>query len=92
MPELEAKRIMNTKISFTKRVDRETLERIKRWPGMKNRFPRVRIYSAEWGYFWRGTGQGYTSNPDESTVMSIDEALAKTRHCGPEKRIQYVEA
>jgi hypothetical protein len=34
--------------------DRETLERIKRWPGLLIRFRRVRIYSAEHGAFWRG--------------------------------------
>ena len=72
--------------------DRETLERIKRWPQMANRFPKVQIYSAEHGAFWRGTGQGYTIDPMESAVWGIEGAYARTRHCGPEKRIQFVEA
>jgi hypothetical protein len=70
--------------------DRETLERLKRWPEMKRRFPVVRIYSAEWGAYWRNTGQGYTENPNESAIWSIEEALRRTNHCGPEKQIQYV--
>jgi len=70
--------------------DRETLERIKRWPGLVARFPRVRIYSAEWGAFWRGKGNGYTENAEESDVLEIGAAVARTKHCGPEKQIQFV--
>lgn len=77
---------------FHRYEDRETLERIKRWPQLKKRFPLVRIYSAEWQAYWRGTGQGYTDCKDASDVMSIDDALKKTHHCGPEKRIQYINA
>lgn len=77
-------------MSYQRRADRETLERIRRWPGLKNRFRLVRIYSAEWGAYWRGTGQGYTQNPEDSAILGIEEAYKKTRHCGPEKRIQYV--
>jgi hypothetical protein len=72
--------------------DRETLERIKRWPNLVTRFPRVRIYSAEWGAFWRGKGSGYTENAEESDVLDIGHAVARTSHCGPEKQIQYVAA
>lgn len=72
--------------------DRETLERIKRWPSLKGRFNFVRIYSAEWGYFWRGDGRGYTSNQEESKVLTMEEALFATWHCGPEKQIQFVSA
>lgn len=77
---------------FHRYQDRETLERIKRWPQLKNRFHLVRIYSAEWSAYWRGTGQGYTSCKSASTIMTIDDALERTRHCGPEKRIQYIDA
>jgi hypothetical protein len=72
--------------------DRETLERIKRWPGLLIRFRRVRIYSAEHGAFWRGKGNGYTANAAESDVWDIGAAVARTRHCGPEKQIQFVFA
>ena len=70
--------------------DRETLERIKRWPHLATRFQKVRIYSGQWKAFWRVSGQGYTENPEESDILDIDVAVAKTRHCGPEKQIQYV--
>ena len=76
--------------AIKRRDDRETLERIKRWPGLVARFPRVRIYSAEWGAFWRGKGNGYTENAEESDVLEIGAAGAWTRHCGPEKQIQFV--
>ncbi len=77
---------------FTRYDDTETLERIKRWPSLLKRFPRVRIYSAEHHAYWRGTGQGYTDQTESSTVMDIEEAFAKTRHCGPEKRIRFIKA
>jgi len=77
---------------FKRYEDRETLERVKRWPNLRQRFKFVRIYSAEWGYFWRGAGNGYTSNPLESDVVSIDDAILYTMHCGKEKKIQYIDA
>ena len=70
--------------------DRETLERIKRWPNLATRFQKVRIYSGQWKAFWRGKGCGYTYFPEESDILDIDVAVAQTRHCGPEKQIQYV--
>ena len=70
----------------------ETLERIKRWPKLMDRFPKVRIYSAEWTAYWRGKGNGYTEDPRESHVWDIKEAFEKTSHCGPEKKIQFIEA
>ena len=69
----------------------ETLERIKRWPSLIKRFPYVRIYSAEHNAFWRGTGQGYTDDEDASDVLRIEKAFEMTNHCGPEKRIQFIE-
>jgi len=72
--------------------DRETLERIKRWPHLATRFQKVRIYSGQWKAFWRVSGQGYTENQEESDILDMDVAIAQTRHCGPEKKIQYVVA
>jgi hypothetical protein len=69
--------------------DRETLERLKRWPQLMGRFPKVRIYSAQWSAYWRGTGNGYTEHPEASHVWDIQEAFEQTRHCGPEKLIQF---
>ena len=77
---------------FRRYANKETLERIKRWPALLSRFPRVRIYSAEHGAFWRGTGSGYTDNPEESQVWMATEAFMKTRHYGPLKKIQFIEA
>lgn len=76
---------------FIKHSDRETLERIKRWPSLLNRFPLVKIYSREHEAFWRGSGNGYTSNPEESDSLTCKEAFEKTCHCGPEKQIQFVD-
>lgn len=78
--------------SMRRQDDRETLARLKRWPHLASRFPRVRIYSGEWRAFWRGKGNGYTENAEESDVLDIGAAVAKTNHCGPEKQIQFVSA
>ncbi len=75
---------------FKKYNDRETLERIKRWPSLMHRFDTVRIYSAEHGAYWRGTGQGYTTEPNESNIWDIEEAFNRTKHCCPQKQIQFV--
>ena len=77
---------------YSRYKDRETLERIKRWPLLIKRFPQVRIYSAEHIAFWRGVGNGYTELASESKVWSCECAVRITRHCGPEKRIQFIEA
>jgi len=77
---------------FKRYDDRETLERIKRWSVLVYRFSHVRIYSGEWQLYWRGEGRGYTSNPAESKIWLCKDAFAKTRHCGPEKHIQYIKA
>lgn len=71
----------------------ETLERVKRWPTLVKRYKAVRIFSGEHGLFWRtASGGGYTSDPADAEVMSCETALQHTRHCGPEKRIQFVDA
>ena len=76
---------------YRRYTDRETLERLKQYPSMMNRFPKVRIYSAEWGAFWNGKGNGYTQDPQKSDVWSCEEAFRQTQHCGPEKGIQFVK-
>ncbi len=71
----------------------ETLERLKRWPTLVKRFKAVRIFSGQHGLFWRNAaGNGYTDDPADAEVMSCEVALQKTKHCGPEKRIQFVNA
>ena len=71
--------------------DRETLARIKRWPHLISRFPKVRIYSAEHAAYWRGAGHGYTHNPLESHVLTCEQAVRKTQHCDDAKGIQFVQ-
>ncbi len=77
---------------FRRYADKETLERITRWPSLLSRFPLVRIYSAEHCAFWRGSGQGYVDSPEESQVWAIEDAVKRTKHCGPEKKIEFIEA
>ena len=79
-------------MKYKRYEDRETLERIKRWPQLSARFPLVRIYSNEHGAFWRGSGQGYTTREIESDVLSCYDAFEQTKHCGKEKHIQFVMA
>ena len=79
-------------MKYKRMKDRETLERLKRWPNLFARFPRVRIYSAEHRAWWRNTGQGYTLNPFKSAVWDVRDAFNRTSHCGPEKQIQFVGA
>jgi len=79
-------------MKFKRYADRETLERIKRWPQLVSRFPHVRIFSAEHSAFWRGEGNGYTEFASVSKVWLCKDAVARTRHCGPEKKIQFVQA
>ena len=49
----------------------------------------VRIWSAEHRLYWRPNGQGYTSDRSEAGVYKFEDAVRRTRHCGPEKRIFY---
>lgn len=69
---------------------RESLERLMRWPGLRRHIgDTVRIYSREHNAYWRQNACGYTIQRDEAGIYTLDDAIARTRHCGPEKRIQY---
>jgi hypothetical protein len=50
---------------------------------------RVRIWSGEWGMYWRPNYSGYTRDGLEAGVFDFDEAWLHTSHCGPEKRIEF---
>jgi len=70
----------------------ETLERLKRWPSLRrNLLPEgVCIWSGEHRAYWRQGGRGYVAFYDRRIgVWSLDEALKLTRHCGPEKKIEF---
>tara|TARA_B110001454_G_scaffold54930_2_gene53697 strand:- start:1247 stop:2026 length:780 start_codon:yes stop_codon:yes gene_type:complete len=66
------------------------LESIKENPELKDRFKNMkcRIYSWEWGYYWRMNGCGYASK-DDAGIYSFEDAYDRTNHCGSEKGIWY---
>lgn len=80
------------KNQFAKHPKSESLDRLKRWPSLKARFEKVRIYSCEHQAYWRDTGQGYTTDSSESDILTMEEAFTKTCHCGPEKMIIFINA
>lgn len=71
----------------------EKLERVLRYPGVlaKWRGRKVRIYSTQWSAYWRPNGAGYTTSEAEAGTYDFDDALSRTRHCGPEKGIQFYD-
>jgi len=52
----------------------------------------VFIWSAEHHAFWRPDGAGYTEHLSAAGRYSFRAAFDRTKHCGPEKRIEYVTA
>lgn len=51
----------------------------------------VRIWSSEHGAYWRPHSKGYTTEMAEAGRWLIQDAFAETRHCGPEKRIWFID-
>lgn len=49
----------------------------------------VFIWSREHGAWWRPNAEGYTSKLEEAWVVDFPTAYDYTKHCGPEKRIDY---
>lgn len=72
------------------------MEYFKRYPNTKRASEwadkPVKIYSAEQGYFWRGTGQGYTQFAAASRTMTGAEAYDLVKSCGAKKGIWLVDA
>ena len=68
----------------------ETLERLKRWPGLRKnvREDRVSIYSGEHDAYWREGGYGFTEGC-ERWVLTLDEAFSITSSCCPKKKIEF---
>lgn len=67
------------------------LAKLKRWPTLKRHLAGqfVRIFSHEWGAYWRADYSGYTPKRDEAGIYKFEDALEHTFHCGPEKGIEY---
>lgn len=54
--------------------------------------PIVLIYSGEHRAYWRPNGEGYTTDRDCAGRWWLQDAIEQTRHCGPEKRIEFHRA
>jgi hypothetical protein len=67
-----------------------SLEAIKANPELAKQFVGMtcRIYSDQWGYYWRERCAGY-GKADEAGIYDFDYALNRTHHCGPEKGIWF---
>jgi hypothetical protein len=67
-----------------------SLEAIKANPQLEKQFTgmRCRIYSNQWGYYWREKCAGYGKQP-EAGIFDFSYALGRTHHCGPEKDIWF---
>lgn len=80
-----------TKLRKPESENTETLERLKRWPSLIRTWAghQVRIFSREHDCYWRPEGAGYTTDGLEAGVYEFDDAFRRTKHCGPEKRIEY---
>jgi hypothetical protein len=72
----------------------ETLERLKRWPSLRE-VPdgvcnEVKIYSGEHSAYWQENGHGYTGEwGDGVWVLPLKEAFEQVKHCCPSKCIEF---
>jgi len=51
----------------------------------------VLIWSGEHRLFWRGDASSYTPKIGDAGVYDFMDAFQKTKHCGPEKKIIFLE-
>lgn len=51
---------------------------------------KVYIWSREHGAYWRPNAEGYTSDKTQAGIYGFEEAFDRTKHCGREKRIEYI--
>jgi hypothetical protein len=49
----------------------------------------VRIWSNQWGAYWRSGRAGYAYQRDEAGTYTLADAFDATSHCGQEKGIYY---
>lgn len=72
---------------------RHTLESLKhdvaRRRKMEDDRTKVRIWSGEYGLWWKADRQGYTDSPERAGVYPFADAWHASGHCGLEKRIAF---
>ena len=71
-----------------------SLDFVKRYPGSDQLklWAGKPVHIQSENGIWRPGGRGYTNSTGEAWVISFEEAVETTRHCGPEKRVRYLEA
>lgn len=70
-------------------VIRHTLEEVNKKPELLNEFGSVRIYSNEHNAYWKGSS-GYTTQKSDAKIWDAEVAYNITKHCGPEKGIEFI--
>jgi hypothetical protein len=60
----------------------------REWWARRNVF----IWSQEHHAWWRPDGCGYTNDIAQAWNVDFPTAYDHTKHCGPEKKISYVES
>ena len=66
---------------------RLTVTHLQAHPEKRKRFDKVRIWSGQWGYWWRANGAGYTPEIEEAGIYDIDDAWRRVSHVGKEKKL-----
>ncbi|MDP2505417.1 hypothetical protein [Oceanobacter sp. 3_MG-2023] len=75
---------------FTRYEDRETLERIQRWPNLAKRFAQVSVRSAACGAYWKD-GK-FTATRNNADRFSMKDAMALCSQFNTQHEIQLVQA
>ena len=81
-----------TKWSLRKQPEgSETLERLKRWPSLRNKWvgQKVRIWSSEHNLYWNANCCGYTFDGLKAGIYDFEEAFKATFGCGYDKKIEF---
>ncbi len=74
-------------------MNRIRLERLRTPVGRqfmnKHKNLKVRIWSDQWGAYWRSGRCGYTYKIAEAGIYTLEEAYDASGHCGLEKHIEF---